>query len=70
MILKNKGIFYTPNELALFLKSFLPNNITEIYDPTCGNGGLLSVFDDNVIKYGQELLEEQLNSAKKYAYKL
>ena len=42
----------------------MPNNITEIYDPTCGNGGLLSVFNDNVIKYGQELLEEQLNSAR------
>lgn len=60
---KKKGIFYTQKELALFLKSFLPNNITKVYDPTCGNGGLLSVFDDNVIKYGQELLEEQLNFA-------
>lgn len=61
---KNKGIFYTQKDLAIFMKSFLPDNIKEIYDPTCGNGGLLSVFDDNVIKYGQELLEEQLTCAK------
>jgi type I restriction system adenine methylase HsdM len=61
---KNKGIFYTPKELALFIKSFLPNNVKEVYDPTCGDGGLLEVFDENVIKYGQEINEDQLLVAK------
>ena len=37
---KEKGIFYTTPELANYLKSFLPADVKEIYDPTCGNGGL------------------------------
>lgn len=57
---KEKGIFYTQKELAEYLKSFLPDNVTEIYDPTCGNGGLLSVFDDSVEKYGQDINAEQV----------
>ena len=57
---KKKGIFYTPVELANYLKSFLPENVDEVYDPTCGDGGLLCVFGDDVKKYGQELNEEQL----------
>jgi len=61
---KNKGIFYTPKELAVFIKSFLPNDVTEIYDPTCGDGALLEVFDENIIKYGQDINEEQIEVAK------
>lgn len=60
---KKKGIFYTPKELALYIKSFLPIDIKEVYDPTCGDGGLLEVFDDEVVKYGQEINEEQLKIA-------
>lgn len=60
-----KGIFYTEKALAEYVKSFLPDNVTEVYDPTCGNGGLLSVFNDDVKKYGQEINEEQLEEAKK-----
>lgn len=64
---KAKGIFYTPEELALYLKSLFPNaeNIKEIYDPTCGSGNLLSVFDDDVIKYGQDIDTKQIEIAKK-----
>ena len=61
---KSKGIFYTPKDLALYLKSFLPDDVKEIYDPTCGNGGLLSVFDDDVEKYGQDINEEQVQAAR------
>lgn len=61
---KEKGIFYTTPELANYLKSFLPADVKEIYDPTCGNGGLLSAFDDDdVIKYGQDINEEQVKFA-------
>lgn len=60
-----KGIFYTEKALAEYVKSFLPDDVTEVYDPTCGNGGLLSVFDDSVLKFGQEINEEQLEDAKK-----
>ena len=64
---KEKGIFYTPEELALYLKSLFPNPqaIKEIYDPTCESGNLLRVFDDDVAKYGQDINAEQLEEAKK-----
>lgn len=61
---KSKGIFYTTKDLALYLKSFLPDDVKEIYDPTCGNGGLLSAFDDDVEKYGQDINEEQVQAAR------
>ena len=60
---KAKGIFYTTNELALLIKSFVDIEIEEVYDPTCGDGSLLSVFDDNVKKYGQEINDHQLKKA-------
>ena len=61
---KDKGIFYTTKELALYLKSFLPEDVKEIYDPTCGNGGLLSVFSDDVEKYGQDINADQVQVAR------
>lgn len=61
---KERGVFYTPPELAELLKSYAPDDPTEVYDPTCGDGGLLGVFGDNVNKYGQEIDSEQLEVAK------
>ena len=61
---KAKGIFYTTNELALLIKSFVDIEADEVYDPTCGDGALLSVFNDDVKKYGQELNDHQLEVAK------
>ena len=61
---KAKGIFYTTNELALLIKSFVNIDIDEVYDPTCGDGSLLSVFDDNIKKYGQEINDHQLEVAE------
>ena len=61
---KSKGIFYTTKDLALYLKSFLPDDVKEIYDPTCGNGGLPSVFGDDVEKYGQDINAEQVQNAR------
>ena len=61
---KKKGIFYTPPELANLMKSYIDFEPKEVYDPTCGDGGLLCVFDDNVKKYGQEINEQQLEVAK------
>ena len=60
---KAKGVFYTPKELAETLRSYLPKNIEEVYDPTCGCGDLLSIFDDDVRKYGQEIDAEQAKEA-------
>lgn len=61
---KDKGIFYTTNELAEYIKSFVNFVPNAVYDPTCGDGSLLSVFDDNVSKFGQEINEHQLDIAK------
>ena len=57
---KDKGIFYTPPELAKKLKEYVDRPVKNVYDPTCGAGNLLRVFPDSVKKYGQELDKEQL----------
>lgn len=57
---KKNGVFYTPPELAEKLKSYVDFKVRNVYDPTCGAGNLLSVFPEDVEKYGQELDEEQL----------
>lgn len=56
---KAAGVYYTGSALAEYIKSFIPDNVTEVYDPTCGGGALLAVFADHVRKYGQELDEAQ-----------
>ena len=61
---KKHGVFYTPPGLAEYFREFLPDTVSEVYDPTCGNGGLLAVFPDNVKKYGQELDPQQMEVAR------
>ena len=61
---KEKGIFYTPPELVEMMKSYITVSFDEVYDPTCGDGGLLKTFDDNIKKYGQEINEHQLKVAE------
>lgn len=60
---KDKGIFYTDSKLAEIMKSYVDRPISEVYDPTCGDGALLSVFAPEVKKYGQELNADQLEVA-------
>ena len=57
---KDNGIFYTPPELARKLMEYVDIQPDTVYDPTCGAGNLLKVFQDNVKKYGQEIDGEQL----------
>ena len=61
---KKEGIFYTSPELALKLKSYIDVPISNVYDPTCGDGGLLQNFPNEIKKYGQEKSFEQLEVAK------
>lgn len=61
---KSKGIFYTQPELAEYMKSLIDIDIVDVYDPTCGNGALLSVFSDDIPKFGQEINDHQLEIAK------
>lgn len=60
---KRKGIFYTPPELAAYMRSFFPFEIKEIYDPTCGDGALLAGFGIDTKKYGQDINKEQIEVA-------
>lgn len=53
--LAENGVFHTDEALAKEIASYIPEDVTEVYDPTCGCGALLSVFPDNVRKCGQEL---------------
>lgn len=59
--LAERGAFYTDPKLAEDIKKYIPDDVTEVYDPTCGGGNLLAIFGDSVKKYGQELDEEQAN---------
>lgn len=61
---KQKGIFYTPNELAEKLKSYVDIEPKTVYDPTCGAGNLLKIWGDDIEKFGQELDPEEFNKIK------
>lgn len=63
---KKKGVFYTPKEQAELVKSFIDvENYSEVYDPTCGRGNLLSVYGDDIVKYGQDI-DEGLFEVKEF----
>ena len=53
--LRGQGTFYTPDALAMKMRAQLPEHVAEVYDPTCGDGGLLRIFGDDVRKYGVEI---------------
>ena len=53
--LRDQGAFYTPQTLAMKMRAQLPESVSEVYDPTCGDGGLLRIFGDDVRKYGIEI---------------
>lgn len=60
---KAVGKFHTPPELALFLRSLIPGVPERVYDPTCGAGALLSVFPEEVAKFGQDIDAEAVADA-------
>lgn len=60
---KKNGVFYTQPELAEYMKSLVDIDISDVYDPTCGDGSLLSCFGDGVLKFGQEINQHQLDVA-------
>lgn len=53
--LLDTGAFYTQDELAQRMRAQLPAYVEAVYDPTCGDGGLLRIFGDDVRKYGVEI---------------
>ena len=53
--LLDQGAFYTPEALAMKMRAQFPEHVAEVYDPTCGDGGLLRIFGDDVRKYGVEI---------------
>ena len=62
---KEKGVFYTDAKLAQIMKGYIDIPYRNVYDPTCGDGSLLSVFDDDIQKFGQEIDTEQAEEARK-----
>lgn len=62
---KDKGVFYTPPELAKMLMEYIPFTPSRVYDPTCGRGNLLSVFGDDIEKYGQDIDADAIADASK-----
>lgn len=61
---RENGVFYTDERLAQIMKSYIGGEPSEVYDPTCGDGALLSTFGDEVRKFGQERDGEQLDVAR------
>lgn len=51
------GTFHSPPELVDFIRSLIPGDPNEVYDPTCGTGALLSAFPGSTRKYGQDINE-------------
>ena len=45
------------------MKSLVDVDIADVYDPTCGDGSLLSCFPDELPKFGQEINDHQLEVA-------
>lgn len=61
---KERGVFYTSDAMAETLKGYVDFEPTAVYDPTCGQGNLLSVFPDDLPKYGQEIDAAELDKAR------
>lgn len=66
--INKNGIFHTKNNLALYLKEklkeYAKEDIQEVCDLCCGNGNLLEVFEDNIKKYGADIIEDFVNNCK------
>ena len=61
---QERGIYYTPEAMAETLKGYVDFTPTAVYDPTCGQGNLLSVFPESIPKYGQEIDAAELDKAR------
>lgn len=75
---KEDGAFYTPHEVTSLISRIIAYNMKDrkslnVYDPTCGSGGLLLnigkevgkyIENDYIKYYGQELITETYNLAR------
>lgn len=60
--LKEQGVFYTPDALVKKMRGLLPEHVESVYDPTCGDGGLLAGFD--CPRYGAEIDPDEAEKAR------
>ncbi|MGP1414691.1 MAG: HsdM family class I SAM-dependent methyltransferase [Treponema sp.] len=56
--LQSQGVYHSDDKMAKIICEAIPKNVKEVYDPTCGVGGLLKYFNDDVKKYGEEINAE------------
>ncbi len=62
---KQLGKFHTPIELVEYMKTYIDiDDYDEVYDPTCGAGNMLSIFPDNIKKYGQDIEQIAVDDAR------
>ena len=52
------GVYHSDDKMSEIICSPIPKDVKEVYDPTCGVGGLLKYFNDDVKKYGEEINAE------------
>ncbi len=52
---QDQGIYHSDVNMAKIICEPIPKDVKEVYDPTCGVGGLLKYFNDEVKKYGEEI---------------
>lgn len=60
--LKDQGVFYTQDALVKKMRGLLPDRVASVYDPTCGDGGLLAGFD--CPRYGAEIDPAEAEKAR------
>jgi type I restriction enzyme M protein len=61
---KNMWVYYTDPKLAEILKWYIDIEYNNVYDPTCWQWNILSVFDDDILKYWQEIDGDELEKCK------
>lgn len=57
-------VYYTDPRLVKIIKSYIDIEYKNVYDPTCWQWNLLSIFSDDTIKYWQEIDDNELQKCK------
>lgn len=61
---QKNGVYHSDEKVAEWICSRIPQDVQEVYDPTCGVGGLLKYFSNDVKKYGEEINADMCEIAR------